>query len=88
MSLAPHDGSVDGPHERRHGVVLGHEQKVDRAVRPCDVTVEADAEPEDDERIEVVRVPLEELDSTIDICADAKSIVGLMMLRDHLASRA
>ena len=46
------------------------------------------AEPEDDERIEVVRVPLEELDSTIDVCADAKSIVGLMMLRDHLASRA
>lgn len=46
------------------------------------------AEPEDDERIEVVRVPLEELDSTIDICADGKSIVGLMMLRDHLASGA
>ena len=46
------------------------------------------AEPEDDEMIEVVRVPLDELDSTIDACRDAKSIIGLMMLRDHLAARS
>ncbi len=46
------------------------------------------AEPEADERIEVVRVPLGELDATIDACRDAKSIIGLMMLREHLASRA
>jgi 8-oxo-dGTP pyrophosphatase MutT (NUDIX family) len=46
------------------------------------------AEPEDDEMIEIVRVPLDELDSTIEACRDAKSIIGLMMLRDHLASRS
>ena len=35
-----------------------------------------------DERIEVVRIPLAELDSTIEGCADAKSLVGLLMLKD------
>ena len=42
------------------------------------------SEPEDDEWIEVVRVPLEEIDSTIEGCRDAKSLVGLMLLRDLL----
>ena len=40
------------------------------------------AEPEEDERIEIVRVPLDELDSTIEACRDAASLVGLLMLRD------
>lgn len=46
------------------------------------------AEPQDDEMIDIVRVPLGDLDSTIDGCRDAKSIIGLIALRDHLASRS
>ncbi len=42
------------------------------------------SEPEEDERIEVVRVPLDELDSTITACRDAKSLVGLLMLKELL----
>lgn len=39
------------------------------------------AESADDERIEVVRWPLERLDDAIAECADAKSLVGLLWLR-------
>jgi 8-oxo-dGTP pyrophosphatase MutT (NUDIX family) len=39
------------------------------------------AEAEEDERIEVVKVPLERLDETIAGCRDAKSLVGLLWLR-------
>ena len=46
------------------------------------------AEPEDDEMIDIIRVPLADLDSTIDGCRDAKSIIGLIALRDLLANRA
>lgn len=46
------------------------------------------SEPEEDERIEVVRLPLSELDATIASCRDAKSIIGLTALRDHLGSRS
>lgn len=45
------------------------------------------AEPEDDEMIEIVKIPFADLDSTIAVCRDAKSIIGLIALRDHLASR-
>jgi ADP-ribose pyrophosphatase len=45
---------------------------------------DADAEPDDDERIEIVKVPLSDLDSTIARCRDAASVIGLMMLRDLL----
>ncbi len=45
-------------------------------------------EATDEERIEVVRIPLSELDSTIQACRDAKSLVGLLMLRDLLADQA
>ena len=38
-------------------------------------------EPSDGERIEVVEVPLSDLDGAIARCEDAKSLVGLMMLR-------
>lgn len=42
------------------------------------------AEPEEDERIEIVRVPLEDLESTIEACRDGSSLVGLLMLRNLL----
>ncbi len=38
----------------------------------------------DDERIEIVEVPIAELDSAIADCRDAKSLVGLLMLRERL----
>lgn len=42
-------------------------------------------EPEDYERISIVRIPLDEIDSAIADCYDAASLVGLLMLRDLLA---
>ena len=41
-------------------------------------------EPSEGERIEVVEVPLEELDEAIRRCRDAKSLVGLLMLKNLL----
>jgi len=38
------------------------------------------AETDEDERIEIERVPLAELDSAIERCRDAKSLVGLLWL--------
>ena len=43
-----------------------------------------DAAPDDGEEIEIVEWPLEDLDAAIDECADAKSLVGLLMLRARL----
>jgi 8-oxo-dGTP pyrophosphatase MutT (NUDIX family) len=40
--------------------------------------------PDSEERIEVVPWPLEDLDGAIAACADAKSLVGLFMLRERL----
>jgi hypothetical protein len=48
VGLATHDHRVDGGEERAHGIVLGHEEKIDRAIRAGNVAVEADAEAEDD----------------------------------------
>lgn len=45
-------------------------------------------EPEEGERIEVVRIPLSELDSAIERCYDSASLVGLLMLRRMLQPRA
>ena len=42
-------------------------------------------EPDPEERIEVVPWPLGELDGAIAECNDAKSLIGLYMLRDRLA---
>jgi 8-oxo-dGTP pyrophosphatase MutT (NUDIX family) len=39
------------------------------------------ASPEEDERIEIVRWPLSELDGAIADCADAKSLIALLHLR-------
>jgi 8-oxo-dGTP pyrophosphatase MutT (NUDIX family) len=43
---------------------------------------DADVDPDADERIEIVRWPLDDLDSAIGECADAKSLVGLMLFRE------
>lgn len=42
----------------------------------------------EDERIEVVRWPLADLDGAIEQCSDAKSLVGLMLLADLVAADA
>ena len=41
------------------------------------------AETDEDERIEIERVPLAELDGVIERCHDAKSLVGLLWLKAH-----
>lgn len=41
-------------------------------------------EPDPSERIEVVRWPLADLDGAIRECRDAKSLIGLLLLRDRL----
>jgi 8-oxo-dGTP pyrophosphatase MutT (NUDIX family) len=43
---------------------------------------DAEGEPEAEERIEVVEWPLDDLDAAIRECADAKSLVGLMLFRE------
>jgi 8-oxo-dGTP pyrophosphatase MutT (NUDIX family) len=45
---------------------------------------DAEAEADDTESIEIVKWPLDDLDAAIDECGDAKSVVGLLMLRDLL----
>jgi ADP-ribose pyrophosphatase len=42
---------------------------------------------EDDERIEIVQIPLDGLDEAFASCEDAKSLVGLLLLKDLLQSR-
>ena len=46
---------------------------------------DASAEAEENERIEVVRWPLEDLDGALAATEDAKTIIGLLMLRDRLS---
>ena len=41
----------------------------------------ADHQPDPHERIEVVRWPLADLDGAIDACADAKSLIALLLFR-------
>ena len=43
---------------------------------------EASAESDEEERIEIVPVPLEGLDGAIEECRDAKSLIGLLLFRD------
>jgi ADP-ribose pyrophosphatase len=47
----------------------------------------AEAEPDEDERIEIVRWPLAELDRAVAEATDAKTLVGLLGLRAKLAAR-
>jgi ADP-ribose pyrophosphatase len=42
---------------------------------------EAVAPSEEEERIEIVEVPLAELDTAIESCRDAKSLIGLLLFR-------
>lgn len=44
-----------------------------------------DAEPVEGERIEVVRWPLDDLDGALAATKDAKTIIGLLLLRDRRA---
>jgi 8-oxo-dGTP pyrophosphatase MutT (NUDIX family) len=44
---------------------------------------DASADADEDERIERVEVPLDDLDAAIDECEDAKSLVGLMLFREE-----
>jgi 8-oxo-dGTP pyrophosphatase MutT (NUDIX family) len=45
---------------------------------------DAPREPAEGERIEVVEVPLGDLDGAIEQCEDAKSLIGLLLLKDLL----
>jgi ADP-ribose pyrophosphatase len=45
---------------------------------------EEHADAEEDERIEIVPVPLDRLDDTIRECRDAKTLVGLLWLRSFV----
>ena len=48
---------------------------------------EASASSGEDERIEVVRWPLAELEEVIEGCRDAKTLIGLLWLARRLGSR-
>jgi 8-oxo-dGTP pyrophosphatase MutT (NUDIX family) len=41
-----------------------------------------DADPSEGERIEIEEVPISQLDRAIEECEDAKSLIGLMLLRN------
>jgi len=41
-------------------------------------------EPDPDERLELVRWPLADLDAAIEECADSKTLIGLLLLRQSL----
>jgi ADP-ribose pyrophosphatase len=43
---------------------------------------DVDAEPDAEERLEVVTWRLEDLDRAIEACADAKSLIGLLLFRE------
>ena len=43
---------------------------------------DTDVDPDEEERIEVVPWPLEDLDAAIEQCADSKSLIGLLLLRE------
>lgn len=49
---------------------------------------DAEAETEEEERIEVVEIPLDRLDEAIADCRDAKSLVGLLWFRAYLSGSA
>ena len=64
--------------------VLLHQPRVrDRAMSPVpgDGALRRAGRARGGERIEIVRMPLDELDAAIERCDDAKSLVGLLMLR-------
>src|SRR5260370_36924987 len=48
VGLGPQYGSINGGEKRAHRIVLGHEEKIERAIGAGDVPVDADAEPHDE----------------------------------------
>jgi 8-oxo-dGTP pyrophosphatase MutT (NUDIX family) len=48
----------------------------------------SDVAPQEGERIEIVPWPLADLDGALEACADAKSLVGLLLLRSELRADA
>jgi ADP-ribose pyrophosphatase len=46
----------------------------------------ASAEPDEDEQIEIVRLPLGEIDAALPDIHDAKTLIGLLMLKAKLSS--
>jgi ADP-ribose pyrophosphatase len=44
---------------------------------------DASAEAEEEERLEIVAWPLAELDRAIEECRDAKSLIGMLLFREH-----
>jgi 8-oxo-dGTP pyrophosphatase MutT (NUDIX family) len=45
---------------------------------------DTEADADEEERIEIVAWPLDDLDAAIGECADSKSLIGLLLLRDLL----
>ena len=45
-----------------------------------------DHQPIAEERIEIVRWPLTDIDAAVGECTDAKSLIGLLLVRDRLAA--
>jgi 8-oxo-dGTP pyrophosphatase MutT (NUDIX family) len=43
---------------------------------------EAEARPDEEERLEVVPWPLDDMDRAIEECRDSKSLIGMLLLRD------
>src|SRR6266850_988845 len=48
VRLAAHDRGINGGEKWTHRIVLGHEEKIDRTIGAGDVTVETDAQAQDD----------------------------------------
>ena len=48
---------------------------------------DAEAEPDENERIEIETVPLAELDALIERVVDAKTLIGLDLLRTRLQAK-
>ena len=48
---------------------------------------EVPQELEDGERIEIVELPLRDLDAALEQCNDAKSLIGILLLRESLQGR-
>jgi 8-oxo-dGTP pyrophosphatase MutT (NUDIX family) len=47
---------------------------------------EVGAKPDTDERLELVRLPLDELDRAIAECMDSKSLIGLFLLKGEIGT--
>ncbi len=64
----------------------GFADELIRLYLATEISDDPDAEPEESERIEIVRWPLARLDDAIAQCEDAKTLVGLMWLKARSAA--